>query len=600
MAEDSVAGQIVDGRYRLSRLLGEGGMGAVYVAEHVHITKKVALKLLHPDVGSDEEAVRRFRQEAQSASRIGHSNIVTIDDFGQMPDGRVYLCMELLEGQSLADAIAADVMEPLRSAEIICQVCDGLGAAHAKGIIHRDMKPENVFLAQCADGSERVKILDFGIAKATGSENHNLTKTGMVFGTPNYMSPEQALGQKIDHRADIYAVGVILFEIFTGAVPFKSESLMGVLSQHITKPVPNPAAVNPSRPVHPAMVQIIYDAMAKDPGERVQDMGSLKDRILSFRSLVAAEGKEAAATRLGAASPSQPSFLCSSGDEASSTRSAYRQVGPTGTPVGTRLTASNYETRSHQGESLSDRSDTLAQTVPPTQRVPVAFENTLPNTLVPTDQTPADGGNTAGGANVLATLTPDSEQVERLYRRRVLAIGLGIAGAVLVAGALALGFFSESIMGGPETTSPAAKEFTEGDGSISQVVLAGRAPLQADASVMEVDDPSSVGPSKRRSSKPKKEKSAAQRRRVISRVGDTGITAMVSVRIVSTPENALVFSWNGSWKRLGRTPQRLELARGSRTKLKLAHGGRADTIAYVVADREKIQRVVLEAKAFDY
>jgi serine/threonine-protein kinase len=235
----SLVGQVI-GRYRLTKLLGAGGMGEVYIGEHVSITKKVAVKLLHPEISTNREAVIRFEQEAKSASSIGHDNIVRIDDFDHTPDGRVYLLMEFLQGESLSEAMAArGGIDPMRALVVMIQVCNGLGAAHAKGIIHRDMKPENVFLTRRSDGGEVAKILDFGIAKVKGTDNNDsLTKTGTVFGTPHYMSPEQALGQKLDHRADIYSVGVMLFEIFTGQVPFKAESFMGILSQHITKPAP--------------------------------------------------------------------------------------------------------------------------------------------------------------------------------------------------------------------------------------------------------------------------------------------------------------------------------------------------------------------------
>ena len=241
----TLEGQVIGGRYRLKRLLGQGGMGEVYEGEHIHITKRVAVKLLHPEISGDPEALVRFRQEAQSASSIGHENIVTIDDFGTMEDGRVYLTMEFLKGLSLAEAmLPPNSLTMVEALDVLLQVGDGLAAAHVKGIVHRDMKPENIFLTARTDGSTSVKILDFGIAKVSGTDrNESLTKTGTVFGTPHYMSPEQALGQKLDHRADIYSMGVILFELVTGQVPFRAESFMGILSQHITKPPPEPSTL---------------------------------------------------------------------------------------------------------------------------------------------------------------------------------------------------------------------------------------------------------------------------------------------------------------------------------------------------------------------
>ena len=296
---ESLVGQVIAGRYRLTKLLGQGGMGEVYAAEHVHITKRVAVKVLHPEISHNPEALARFKQEAQSASSIGHDNIVLIDDFGQMDDGRFYLCMEFLGGSSLAEEMAAaGGMDPIRSLKLMVQVCDGLAAAHKKGIIHRDMKPENVFITKRSDGTELVKILDFGIAKVSGTdENQGLTKTGTVFGTPHYMSPEQALGQKLDHRADIYSMGVMLFEIFTGQVPFKAESFMGILSQHITKPPPAPSTMTPGRTIPKPIEDIILKAMAKEPDQRHGTMLELRNELEQvLKSIGGASADAVAAT----------------------------------------------------------------------------------------------------------------------------------------------------------------------------------------------------------------------------------------------------------------------------------------------------------------
>lgn len=287
----SMVGQVIGGRYRLTKLLGEGGMGAVYKAEHINITKEVAVKLLHPEISQNPEAVTRFKQEAQSASSIGHPNIIGIDDFFTMEDGRVCLIMEFLKGAPLNDVMLQPAgLTPMQTIEIMLQVCDGLHAAHQKGIIHRDMKPENVFLAD-VHGNRVVKILDFGIAKVTGNEDNNLTKTGTVFGTPHYMSPEQALGHKVDVRADVYSVGVMLFEIYTGQVPYQAESFMGVLSQHITSPVPAPSSISPNRPVPPMMEEIILTAMAKEVDKRFSSMEAVGNSLRAFREeMIAANG----------------------------------------------------------------------------------------------------------------------------------------------------------------------------------------------------------------------------------------------------------------------------------------------------------------------
>ena len=273
-------GKVLADRYRIMRKLGEGGMGEVYEAAHIYIEKRFALKLLRKEIMTNHEAVTRFSQEARAASAIGHENIVEIDDFGHLPDGRAYLAMEYLEGQSLADA-ARSPMDLARALDIVFQVGKGLAAAHAKGIIHRDMKPENVFLSMRSGGRELVKILDFGIAKVSGTDQGrgNLTRTGTIFGTPHYMSPEQALGKPLDHRTDIYSVGVIMYEIFTGAVPFRGESFMAILTQHITAAPMPPHQVAPERQIPESVEQVILRAMAKEPSERYPTMAAMLDDL---------------------------------------------------------------------------------------------------------------------------------------------------------------------------------------------------------------------------------------------------------------------------------------------------------------------------------
>jgi serine/threonine-protein kinase len=239
---DPLLGTTLDGRYRILRRIGEGGMGIVYEAEHVVLEKRVALKVLRDDFSSRPEVVERFRQEAKSASRIGNEHIVDISDFGETPDGSSYFVMELLDGEDLATVLQRETTIPLaRAADILLQCCKALGAAHSKGIVHRDMKPENIFLTQREGRPDFVKIVDFGIAKMSdietkGTPGRKLTKTGMIFGTPEYMSPEQAAGKPLDHRVDIYALGVIFFEMLTGRVPFVGDTFMGILTQHMFEP----------------------------------------------------------------------------------------------------------------------------------------------------------------------------------------------------------------------------------------------------------------------------------------------------------------------------------------------------------------------------
>ena len=274
--EDPLLGRVLSERYRILRKLGEGGMGVVYLAEHVVIEKKIALKVLFPDLTRRADLVQRFIQEAKSASRIGHENVIDITDFGQSPEGYVFIAMEYLSGQDLGQLLkSAGSLPWARAQPIIVQIVKALRAAHERGIIHRDMKPENIFIIPRDDGREFVKVLDFGIAKVMGLDEDvpRLTCTGMIFGTPEYMSPEQAQGQPVDHRVDIYAVGCIMFHVLTGRVPFKADSFMGILSKHMMEAPESPRALNPA--IDPAIEAVILRAMQKDPAKRFQSMREL-------------------------------------------------------------------------------------------------------------------------------------------------------------------------------------------------------------------------------------------------------------------------------------------------------------------------------------
>jgi tRNA A-37 threonylcarbamoyl transferase component Bud32 len=273
-AEDPNIGRILGERYKILRQIGEGGMGLVYEAEHVAIEKRVALKILRDDFSSRSEVVERFKQEAKSASRIGNAHIVDISDFGTTPSGASYFVMELLDGDDLANILQAEGTLPIpRACDILLQCCKALGAAHAKGIVHRDMKPENIFLTNRDGRSDFVKIVDFGIAKMNdietpGAPGRKLTKTGMIFGTPEYMSPEQAAGKPLDHRVDIYALAVILYEMLTGRVPFVGDSFMGILTQHMFEDPPKLEEANPHVTVPESIAQFIYRGLAKERDER--------------------------------------------------------------------------------------------------------------------------------------------------------------------------------------------------------------------------------------------------------------------------------------------------------------------------------------------
>jgi serine/threonine-protein kinase len=270
--KDPLQGQVLGDRYRLVSVLGEGGMGTVYLAEHVAIGKQLAVKVLASEFAQQDQYRKRFLREAQAISQIAHENIVEVTDFGVTPHGSLYLVMEYLQGEGLADTLQAEGALPWsRAKPMILQICRALHAAHAKGILHRDVKPENCFRIKRGSNRDFMKVLDFGLAKILGSQGGvetSLTGTGRVIGTAEYMSPEQIRGEKLDARSDVYSAGIVLYETMTGCVPYAADHYTLVLDQQLhAQPVP-PRQVAPHGDISDDLERVILRALQKDRAHR--------------------------------------------------------------------------------------------------------------------------------------------------------------------------------------------------------------------------------------------------------------------------------------------------------------------------------------------
>lgn len=280
-----LSGRLIQGRYLLRGLLGEGGMGAVYRAEHTLMGKELAIKVLLPELGATPTIVKRFQQEAQSASRLDHPGIIQVYDFGYTEEGMLFLAMAFLAGRSLTDLIAREAPFSAEGAiPLVVQICEALEHAHSQGVVHRDMKPDNVMVLE-RNGERRTKLLDFGIARVTQGEAaaQGMTQAGMVFGTPEYLSPEQAAGDPADARADLYAVGVILYEMLAGRRPFVADTNVEYIFHHLHDPPPPFREVLPDRSVSPELERVVLRALAKSPGDRFQTARELVDALLALQ-----------------------------------------------------------------------------------------------------------------------------------------------------------------------------------------------------------------------------------------------------------------------------------------------------------------------------
>ncbi len=281
---DPLIGTLVGDRFLIHEKLGEGGMGVVYRAEQTAIKRQVALKVLHQALTKEESLHARFHNEAEASSRLTHPNTVTIFDFGQTNEGSLYIAMEFIKGKNLDDELQENgPMDVGRVCHIMGQACGSLADAHANKIVHRDLKPENIMLCDRAGQTDVVKVLDFGIAKVLEDDGQDqrkaLTKTGMVFGTPQYMSPEQIRGEKVDNRTDVYSMGVIMYQMLTGELPFTAETPMGALSKHLVDDPPTFTEINRESSIPDRVEAVVMAALEKKADDRPQSMNELYERL---------------------------------------------------------------------------------------------------------------------------------------------------------------------------------------------------------------------------------------------------------------------------------------------------------------------------------
>jgi eukaryotic-like serine/threonine-protein kinase len=285
-APDDYIGKTVAAKYRVEQMIGEGGMGKVYKATQLALDKPVVLKVLRQALLSDERTVARFQREAKAASRLNHPNSISVLDFGQSEDGALYIAMEYVQGKDLHHIVSREWPLPeSRIIRIISQVLSALADAHSASVIHRDLKPENIMVEQRRGEPDFVKVLDFGIAKivdGTDDDGPALTRAGFVCGTPEYMSPEQARGATLDPRSDLYSVGVILYQLVAGLLPFDSDTAVGFATAHLTEQPPPPSRRRPDARVSPSMERLIMRALAKSPDDRPQTADQFRAELLAI------------------------------------------------------------------------------------------------------------------------------------------------------------------------------------------------------------------------------------------------------------------------------------------------------------------------------
>jgi serine/threonine-protein kinase len=296
---DPLVGLVISGRFQIEDLIGQGGMGKVYRARHLALDRIVVLKMLKPQLLEDPTLVGRFEREAKAASRLNHPNVIQVLDFGRLEnDGTLYIVMEYVQGKDLRLVLRDDwPLAEERLCDIMAQVCSALGEAHVNNVIHRDLKPENIMVEARRDQPDHVKVLDFGIAKILDTDVPGLTRHDVVCGTPQYMAPEQATGSALDERSDLYGLGIILYQMTTGHLPFDGANSMEVLTRHVNEPPVPPRQRQPDAPISEPMERLILRALEKDPAKRPQTAEQFREALLAVPAQARAVARAATPSR---------------------------------------------------------------------------------------------------------------------------------------------------------------------------------------------------------------------------------------------------------------------------------------------------------------
>ncbi len=425
-------GQVIGDRYQIERKLGEGGMGEVYLARHVLMDRLCAIKIMSPALSKDPDAIARFNREATNASKISHPNVCAVYDFGFTPDGVLYLAMEYLEGRELSDLMASGPLPLDRAVAVLAQCAAGLEAAHELGIVHRDLKPDNIMVLE-QRGREVVKLVDFGIAKAAqGEEGQRVTKTGLVVGTPEYMSPEQLSGDRMDGRSDEYSLALVLYRMLTGALPFTATSAQETMVKRLTERPKRLSEMAGTRRYPAALDDVIDRALARTPDERFATVGAFAEAVTRAatpepatvalpRTVVAprARGRRRGLMALGAVALLSLAFVVwrAGGGAAAS---------PAATPVGP-LAATTDSIPTTVPESAIDTTAGRSDTAPSPE--PAVVTPPPPPPVAPASSRLADPGAGAALTQALPTLEdfddPNSQRARDAFNRARLAIRSG-------------------------------------------------------------------------------------------------------------------------------------------------------------------------------